>query len=92
MVCAVNNMDHPHPHREGKQIRGKVVYLQPKAERWREDHAGVHIVTSDWLDPLHALLCATTVDDATRLRAALGVLSHVLKLRELVAAGSTVMV
>ncbi len=33
------------------QIRGKVVYLQPKAERWREANAGVHIVTRDWLDP-----------------------------------------
>jgi hypothetical protein len=35
----------------GKQIRGKVVYLQPKAERWREQCAVVHIVSSDWLDP-----------------------------------------
>ncbi len=37
--------------RSGKQIRGKVVYMQPKEERWREGSAVVHIVTSDWLDP-----------------------------------------
>lgn len=37
--------------RHGKQYRGKVVYLQPKAERWRPQSATVHIVTSDWLDP-----------------------------------------
>ncbi len=32
----------------GKQIRGKGVYLQPQAERWREDSAVVHIENSDW--------------------------------------------
>jgi hypothetical protein len=37
--------------RRGKQIRGKVVYIQPKEQRWREESAEVHIVTSDWLDP-----------------------------------------
>src|SRR5215217_5679960 len=37
--------------RHGKQIRGKVVYIQPKEQRWREESAEVHIVTSDWLDP-----------------------------------------
>lgn len=37
--------------RYGKQIRGTVTYIQPKAERWREDHAVVHITTSDWLVP-----------------------------------------
>jgi hypothetical protein len=35
----------------GENERGKVIYLQPKSERWREDHAVVHIVTSGWLDP-----------------------------------------
>ena len=34
-----------------RQIRGKVVYIQPKEERWREDRAVVHVVTRDWLDP-----------------------------------------
>jgi hypothetical protein len=37
--------------RRGNTIRGKVVYLQPHAERWRPQSAVVHIVTSDWLDP-----------------------------------------
>jgi hypothetical protein len=37
--------------RDGKQIRGKVVYIQPKEERWREHSGVVHIVTSDWLAP-----------------------------------------
>ena len=37
--------------RDGKQIRGTVVYIQPKKERWREDHAAVHITTHDWIDP-----------------------------------------
>jgi hypothetical protein len=37
--------------RSGKQIRGQVVYIQPKAERWNEDSAVVHIVTSEWLEP-----------------------------------------
>ena len=36
--------------RHGKQLRGRVVYIQPKAERWQEDSAEVHIVTGDWLD------------------------------------------
>ncbi len=35
----------------GVTIRGTVVYIQPKEERWREDSAVVHIVTIDWLDP-----------------------------------------
>ena len=35
----------------GENVRGKVVYLQPKSERWRESDAVVHIVTRDWLDP-----------------------------------------
>ncbi len=34
----------------GKQIRGKVVYLQPKANRWRPHTAIMHIVCSDWLN------------------------------------------
>ena len=37
--------------RDGKQIRGTVVYIQPKKERWRVDHAIVHLTTNDWLDP-----------------------------------------
>jgi hypothetical protein len=36
--------------RHGKQIRDRVVYLQPKAERWRKDSATVHIVTRVWLE------------------------------------------
>ena len=38
------------PDQRGNQVRGKVVYLQPKSERWNERHALVHIVTSGWLD------------------------------------------
>lgn len=35
----------------GKHIRSKVVYLQPKSERWREGSAIVHMESTDWLDP-----------------------------------------
>lgn len=37
-------------NQHGAQIRGKVVYLQPTAERWRPQTATVHIVCNDWLD------------------------------------------
>ena len=37
--------------RHGQQIRGQVVYIQPKDQRWREESAVVHLVTSHWLDP-----------------------------------------
>jgi hypothetical protein len=33
------------------QIRSKVTYVQPSAERWRQDTAEVHISTHEWLDP-----------------------------------------
>jgi hypothetical protein len=35
----------------GKHVRGRVVYLQSKAERWRVQTAQVHILVSEWLDP-----------------------------------------
>jgi hypothetical protein len=34
----------------GENVRGKVVYWQPKAERWREARATVHIICTAWLD------------------------------------------
>lgn len=37
--------------RTGHEIRGKVVYLQPKADRWREESAEAHITCLEWLDP-----------------------------------------
>ena len=35
----------------GKQVRGKVVSLQPKHEQWHEGHTTVHIMTIEWLGP-----------------------------------------
>jgi hypothetical protein len=41
----ISPTNHHVTDRHGKRARGKVVYLEPKAERWREDSANVHIVT-----------------------------------------------
>jgi hypothetical protein len=35
----------------GRTARGRVVYLQPKAERRREQADDVHIVCLEWLEP-----------------------------------------
>ena len=34
----------------GTKIRGKVVYVQPKAERWHPEHTLVHITSHDKLE------------------------------------------
>jgi hypothetical protein len=36
---------------DGKTAPGRVVYVQPKAERWREQRAEVHITCSEWIEP-----------------------------------------
>ena len=36
---------------DGKHVRARVVYLQPKEERWSERSAAVHIACSEWLEP-----------------------------------------
>ncbi len=55
-ILKINTMSQPTTHyititvAPGTKIRGKVVYVQPKTDRWHPEHALVHITSHDWLE------------------------------------------
>jgi hypothetical protein len=50
--------------RHGAVIHGKVVYIQPVEDRWLEDTAEMHFMTSEWLEQYRYSAVYHTVTEA----------------------------